>query len=551
MSYRIIEIYNLMDYEFSQVEGNFSSLRESDFRKLLPHNTSFQKLLEQLRSGHSVLLTNFPTTPLLIQDRDEWNNKYWRVNPEVESNLDTLAVNAYTRRLEFVNYGIGSSSSGSSFNTSISVEPYIEQESKPLSIAERLEKQRRERYAESEEIWAEIQKRRAQEKKDREEKQKKDREESLEKIFAKSGLVPSGTCEVGCEREALSSIFTGSMLYSSIIDIAPSLPSAGEVTTTLSKTLGTSVIPALKDFALQFVKTVPYAAATVGLFYSPKLADGTLYGDEEIYDLKSAKTNVRLGVNATGNYAWGYHVDHSEIPVKGVVKDGNKFVAHLDEDVTLEWVPIAELDGDHNILINPIPNTEEQHIIYVHPEAEQGTEQDGRYITPIAEADFKDCILTFPADTGIPPIYIVYSSPRDLPGTVSGSGRKMDISSSYWLSDAGKELGCEIPSRIADKLEGQEFKNFDAFRNAFWLTVANDSELVQQFSAQNISRMKAGKAPKVRRGDAAQSRANAKRRRDSFELHHVEEIQNGGDVYNIDNLRVTTPKRHIEIHKKG
>ncbi|WP_406915245.1 hypothetical protein [Enterobacter quasiroggenkampii] len=27
-------------------------------------------------------------------------------------------------------------------------------------------------------------------------------------------------------------------------------------------------------------------------------------------------------------------------------------------------------------------------------------------------------------------------------------------------------------------------------------------------------------------------------------------MQDGGEVYNIDNLRVLTPKRHVEIHKK-
>ena len=35
-----------------------------------------------------------------------------------------------------------------------------------------------------------------------------------------------------------------------------------------------------------------------------------------------------------------------------------------------------------------------------------------------------------------------------------------------------------------------------------------------------------------------------------YELHHVDEIQHGGEVYNVDNLRVVTPKKHIDIHKK-
>ncbi len=37
-------------------------------------------------------------------------------------------------------------------------------------------------------------------------------------------------------------------------------------------------------------------------------------------------------------------------------------------------------------------------------------------------------------------------------------------------------------------------------------------------------------------------------KRCSFEIHHVEPIKNGGNIYDLDNLRVVTPKRHIEIH---
>jgi len=33
-----------------------------------------------------------------------------------------------------------------------------------------------------------------------------------------------------------------------------------------------------------------------------------------------------------------------------------------------------------------------------------------------------------------------------------------------------------------------------------------------------------------------------------YELHHVEQIGLGGDVYDLDNIRIVTPKRHIEIH---
>lgn len=38
-------------------------------------------------------------------------------------------------------------------------------------------------------------------------------------------------------------------------------------------------------------------------------------------------------------------------------------------------------------------------------------------------------------------------------------------------------------------------------------------------------------------------------RRKTFEIHHNERIVDGGEVFDMDNLSVATPKRHIDIHK--
>lgn len=37
--------------------------------------------------------------------------------------------------------------------------------------------------------------------------------------------------------------------------------------------------------------------------------------------------------------------------------------------------------------------------------------------------------------------------------------------------------------------------------------------------------------------------------RETFELHHVKPVSQDGGVYDMDNIRVTTPKRHIDIHR--
>ncbi|WP_367617551.1 hypothetical protein [Pseudomonas azerbaijanoccidentalis] len=34
-------------------------------------------------------------------------------------------------------------------------------------------------------------------------------------------------------------------------------------------------------------------------------------------------------------------------------------------------------------------------------------------------------------------------------------------------------------------------------------------------------------------------------------MHHVNHSSKGGEVYDIDNIRVVTPKRHSELHRGG
>lgn len=173
--------------------------------------------------------------------------------------------------------------------------------------------------------------------------------------------------------------------------------------------------------------------------------------------------------------------------------------------------------------------------------------QNPVYTSPVIESfpmaddmDFRDAILIFPADSGLQPIYVMLQSGRDLPGTVEGKGA--DIAG-LWLGSADKELGAPVPTRIANKLAGKEFRNFDAFRDAFWKEVAADSELAVQFNTNNRLRMKKGLAPRVHQEESVGGRL-------SFEIHHIELISQGGEVYDIDNLRILTPKRHIEIHSK-
>ncbi|WP_080115866.1 HNH endonuclease [Pseudomonas syringae] len=111
-----------------------------------------------------------------------------------------------------------------------------------------------------------------------------------------------------------------------------------------------------------------------------------------------------------------------------------------------------------------------------------------------------------------------------------------------WLAGTGAVLGAPIPTRFVDQLRGKRFASYDAFRKALWKAVATDPELGSQFNPDNIKRLSKGLSPTTRMKDQLGKRI-------SFELHHLDTIADGGAVYDVDNLRVNTPKNHVDIHR--
>ncbi|MBS0057256.1 S-type pyocin domain-containing protein [Yersinia sp. Marseille-Q3913] len=156
------------------------------------------------------------------------------------------------------------------------------------------------------------------------------------------------------------------------------------------------------------------------------------------------------------------------------------------------------------------------------------------------EHDFHDYIIWFPADSGLEPVYVYLRSPRDEPGIVTGLGQPV---TGIWLAGAGEGLGAPIPAHIADQLRARRFSNFDQFRAAFWAAVGNDPELSGQFTNINRLVMRNKLSPFPPKKEHVGGRTK-------YELHHIKPISQDGAVYGIDNLRVLTPKRHIEIHSK-
>ncbi|GFM65687.1 S-type pyocin domain-containing protein [Pseudomonas lijiangensis] len=312
---------------------------------------------------------------------------------------------------------------------------------------------------------------------------------------------------------------------------ATSVVTAG--TTTTGAGVGTGVVTAGVVAGL--------LGGVVALLWPSSLGDSSLYTEEQLQTLKEGRTRVRIHIEqqADGTLkGYGYNTqkrtDWEMIPVVQFKKQGFQQVADFGDGVTLIWTPAVDPSSTSGI--PPLEGAPQAPHIWIYPPTAQA---DNIIVSPLYPDKYKDFILVFPADSGIQPLYIVISA-RDSPGVVTGQGQDV---SGIWLAGAGTGLGVPIPTRIADQLRGQKFKRFDDFRAAMWTAVGNDAELRSQFKPNNQGWLAKGNSPFVPK--AERNGGNGR-----YEIHHIENIQHGGAIYDIENLRVTTPKRHVEIHKE-
>ncbi|PGT07215.1 WXG100 family type VII secretion target [Bacillus cereus] len=128
---------------------------------------------------------------------------------------------------------------------------------------------------------------------------------------------------------------------------------------------------------------------------------------------------------------------------------------------------------------------------------------------------------------------------RKTPGTVTSSfNLKRSLGTQKKLMYNDGAIGI-IPQEVREKLVGREFRSFDDFREELWKTLS-DSSYAKEFSPMNIKLMKKGKAPYSPRSEHYGNH-------NKYILHHKQPIDKGGDVYNLDNLIIVSPKMHQNV----
>lgn len=332
---------------------------------------------------------------------------------------------------------------------------------------------------------------------------------------------------------------------------------ANPVTTlALQNALRTAVSGALTALA---TSATPIIAGFAALLAPSPLGNGDLYSlsvplsdlapelPKNLHEAAAAQGHitlkVTLGSSTTGNQTRfvvattdGVSVP-ADVPVRLAQFDSEKNLYVSSgagpQSITLTWTPLVDVPG----VVTAFP------VIDTDPHIYQGavlTPAEGRIegFPQLDQYDFGGFVTVFPSDSGIPPIYTMFRDRRNEPGVASGAGQAV---SGAWLGAASQPAGAPVPLHIAAQLKGREFKTFRAFREAFWKAIAEDALLSVQFTGLNKIGMSEGHSPFAPPSEQVG-------RRTKFEIHHVEQISGGGQVYDMDNLRLLTPKQHIETH---
>ena len=158
----------------------------------------------------------------------------------------------------------------------------------------------------------------------------------------------------------------------------------------------------------------------VALFWAPSLGDSALYTEDQLRNLKQARTRVRLQIEqqADGSlkgygFYTGRNLDWEMVDVVQITARGSQFIADLGEGIELIWTP-AE-DGTNTLGIPALQAAPQAPHIWVFPPTKAA---DDIIVNPVYPPDYKDFILVFPVGSGVSPLYVVISAPRKgLPAT--------------------------------------------------------------------------------------------------------------------------------------
>ncbi|MBU3058561.1 S-type pyocin domain-containing protein, partial [Pseudomonas indica] len=181
----------------------------------------------------------------------------------------------------------------------------------------------------------------------------------------------------------------------------------------------------------------------VTLVWSTRTGDSALYTEDELRGMATARTRVRLHIEQQPNgklRGYAFNTERlgqwEQVPVVQFQPQGDRMVADVG-GIGLIWTPATDPSDKGRIpTLEQAPNTP---AILVFPSVEKAGET---FVNPVLPDDYRDAIVVFPADSGVPPLYVVMNIRLD-PGVVTGQG---EVVTGIWLEQASRELGAPIPA---------------------------------------------------------------------------------------------------------
>ncbi|WP_083539553.1 colicin E3/pyocin S6 family cytotoxin [Enterovibrio coralii] len=379
---KIVRLDSLSASEAVRIEGSLSRYSESDLLAMLPSGLSGISMQSSLDRGEWVVVSDNPVAPLF-----KYSDGKLIANTSNQITVTDQAFNGAKQRFLPTKRRMGAPHATQQQASSAIAEPAYTPEPviveplfqpKPPSISDSFS-----------------------------------RAPQGPKVFAKSCTRPYGDSQA-CDEEIKASNFgvVAAMVPAKAVTANGQLP--------LGKVAGTTArMPLNWALAGDMVKSAASRANFLALVFWPsQLGDGTLYTEEELAQLPEATTRVRFRLyqDENGNpQVLGIHTGEGSPygdTVRRISADavGANFEAKVDDDLTLTWYP----DDSDNVFSpgTEYPDTSGLEItnILVRPIEEDGQELT-TLVSPNPEAEHIELIVTFPAGSGIDPLYLVFSKP--------------------------------------------------------------------------------------------------------------------------------------------
>ncbi len=285
-------------------------------------------------------------------------------------------------------------------------------------------------------------------------------------VFAKSCLQPAGSIEAGTAAEP--SINFGK---TAVLGTTGAIGPGGTVA--LGRVAGQIATEGLGSWALRGLGTlagsaVATASTVLLAFWPSDIGDQSLYSADDLRSLSAAATRIRFQFRKATDgilQVYGIHTSrHSGMESVPVVQanwagDRSSMEAQLG-GITIIWTPNT---GPIVTAPTTYPGvTGELENIFVRP-IEEGTDSELEIYPAEDDITWQDAILVFPADSGIPPLYLVFAKPmvnplevgihKDLAGRSKGDGMDIDhIPSQKALESYISSFDGVRPDMIADYL---------------------------------------------------------------------------------------------------